>query len=89
MAKYIMFGDYCEDVEVKRAPFREEHLKHLRQLKEEGMLDMAGPTKDLKNIFAIFSGENENDIIREIESDPYWKNGIWTAFELKEWIDAV
>jgi uncharacterized protein YciI len=23
-----------------------------------------------------------------IEADPYWKNGIWTEYIVKEWIQA-
>jgi uncharacterized protein YciI len=23
-----------------------------------------------------------------VEADPYWQNGIWTEYEVKEWIQA-
>nr|WP_267871767.1 hypothetical protein [Nostoc sp. CHAB 5715] len=32
---------------------------------------------------AIFANDREL-----IENDPYWKNGIWTEYSVKEWIQA-
>ncbi len=89
MKKFIMFGDYCDDVEVKREPVRQAHLEHLRALKSRGVLEKAGPTRDLKKIFAIFIGESAEEIRLEIEQDVYWIHGIWTRYELSEWIDAI
>lgn len=89
MKKFIMFGDYCENVEEKRQPFREAHLSHLKELKKAGMLEKAGPTRNLKKIFAIFVHDNRDEIIAEIEKDAYWINGIWTSYDLEEWIDAI
>lgn len=89
MKKFIMFGHYCSNVTEKREPFREEHLEHLRKMKRAGLLEKAGPTKDLKQIFAIFMSEDEQSLRAEIEKDPYWLNQIWTDYELKEWIDAI
>ncbi|MDV2504175.1 MAG: hypothetical protein RX318_09490 [bacterium] len=32
--------------------------------------------------------ESEAEARRLIEEDPYWTGGIWTGYELHEWIQA-
>lgn len=88
MAKYILWGSYCEDALTKRTPFRQQHLEGLAKQKETGLLITIGPTKDNTRVFGIYEAETE-DIVKDlIESDPYWQNGIWTGYEIKEWIQA-
>lgn len=89
MPKFVMFGSYCADVLEKRAPYRQAHLDGLSKQKENGVLITIGPTKDLSECFGIYEAENESIVRRLIESDPYWQNGIWTDYEVKEWIQAI
>ncbi len=86
MTKYILWGSYCEDVLSKREPYRQAHLTGLAQQKESGILITIGPTKDVTQVFAIY--EDENTVRQLVESDPYWQNGIWTEYFVKEWIQA-
>lgn len=88
MAKYIMWGTYCENVLEKRAPFRQEHLDGLAKQKESGVLITLGPTKDSTKVFGIYESEDEATVRQLVENDPYWKNGIWTEYFIKEWIQA-
>ncbi|GAB4233503.1 MAG: YciI family protein [Elainellaceae cyanobacterium] len=88
MPKYIMWGSYCEDVLQKRAPYRQAHLDRLTQLKESGSVVTIGPTKDLTLVFGVYEAEDEATARKLIEEDPYWQNGIWTEYQLKEWIQA-
>lgn len=88
MAKYILFGSYCENALEKRTPYRQEHLDGLGKQKEQGILMTLGPTKDNTKVFGIYEAENEETVRELIENDPYWKNGIWTDYEVKEWIQA-
>lgn len=88
MSKYILWGSYCEDVLEKRAPFRQAHLDGLQAQKEQGILITLGPTQDLTQVFGIYEAENETIVRHLVESDPYWQNGIWTEYEIKEWIQA-
>ena len=48
MEKYVVFGKYCEDAIIKREPFREQHLKRLKNLKDRNILVTLGPTKCTK-----------------------------------------
>lgn len=88
MAKYVLWGSYCENVLEKRAPFREAHLAGLAQQKASGVLVTLGPTKDAERVFGIYEAEDEAAVKALVESDPYWKNGIWTSYEIREWIQA-
>ena len=88
MAKYVMWGSYCDNVEEKRAPYRQAHLDGLKAQKEDGILLTIGPTKDLKQVFALYDAPNEKTVQELVENDPYWQNGIWTEYQIKEWIQA-
>ncbi len=88
MAKYIMWGSYCENVLEKRAPYRQAHLDGLAKQKTDGVLITLGPTKDTTQVFGIYEAEDEAKVRKLVENDPYWQNGIWTEYTVKEWIQA-
>jgi uncharacterized protein len=88
MPKFIMWGSYCEDVLEKRAPFRQAHLDGLAKQKADGVLVTIGPTQDLSQVFGIYEAESEAIVRQLVEADPYWQNGVWTMYEIKEWIQA-
>ncbi len=88
MPKYVMWGSYCENVLEKRAPYREAHLAGLASQKEAGTLITIGPTKDTQMVFGVYEAEDEAAARALIEGDPYWQNGIWTEYQIKEWIQA-
>lgn len=83
-----MWGSYCENALEKRTPYRQDHLTGLARQQEQGILITLGPTKDNTKVFGIYEAEDEATIKGLIENDPYWKNGIWTEYEVKEWIQA-
>jgi uncharacterized protein len=88
MPKYVLWGSYCENVLEKRAPYRQAHLDRLSQLKAEGKVVTIGPTQDLTKVFGVYEAEDEAAMRRLVEEDPYWQNGIWTEYDVKEWIQA-
>jgi uncharacterized protein YciI len=88
MPKFIVWGSYCEDVLEKRAPYRQAHLDGLKAQKERGILVTIGPTADVTKVFGIYDADSEAAVRELIEGDPYWQNGIWTEYEVKEWIQA-
>jgi uncharacterized protein len=89
MAKYIMWGSCCADVLEKRAPHRQEHLDGLNQQKATGILVTIGPTVDLTKVFGIYEADSIEQVSQLIEADPYWTQGIWTEYEVKEWVQAI
>ena len=88
MPKYVMWGTYCEDVLEKRTPHRQAHLDGLAAQKAAGVLITIGPTKDLTKVFALYEAEDAATVRQLVEADPYWQNGIWTEYDVKEWIQA-
>jgi uncharacterized protein YciI len=88
MPKYVMWGSYCEDVLEKRAPYRQAHLDRLAALSQAGKVVTIGPTADLTRVFGVYDAESEAAARHLIEEDPYWQHGIWTEYDLKEWIQA-
>ncbi len=83
-----MWGTYCENVLEKRDPYRQDHLDGLAKQKASGLLITLGPTKDTTKVFGIYEAEDEATVRQLVENDPYWKNGIWTEYCVKEWIQA-
>ena len=88
MEKFVVFGRYCEDAINKREPFRENHLDRLGNLKDSNILVTLGPTKCTKYLFGIFNAKDKNELKDLIENDIYWKEGIWSSFEIYPWIQA-
>lgn len=88
MPKYIMWGSYCEDVLEKRTPYRQAHLDGLAAQNEQGILIAIGPTKDVTKVFAIYNAPDETTVKNLVERDPYWKQGIWTEYTIKEWVQV-
>jgi len=85
MAKYVLWGSYCENALEKRTPYREAHLNGLQALKEQGILLALGPTTDNTKVFGIYEADDEATVRQFVEADPYWQNGIWTDYSLYEW----
>ncbi|MGF1567598.1 MAG: YciI family protein [Nodosilinea sp.] len=85
MAKFILWGRYCENALEKRTPYREAHLKGLQDQKDQGILLALGPTTDNTKVFGIYAADSEATVQQLVESDPYWQNGIWTEYAIHEW----
>lgn len=89
MPKYVMWGSYCDNVLEQRAPYRQAHLDGLAQQKASGVLLTIGPTKDLTKVFGLYEADDEATVRQLVEADPYWQGGIWTEYEVREWIQAL
>ncbi len=85
MAKYVLWGSYCDNALEKRTPYREAHLQGLQAQKEQGILVALGPTTDNRKVFGIYDAEDEATVRQLVEADPYWQNGIWTDYEIHAW----
>lgn len=86
--KFVLWGTYCADVLERRTPFREEHLEGLRRQKQEGVLITLGPTQDTRHVFGIYEAEDQARVEALVRNDVYWRQGIWTGFEIHPWIQA-
>ncbi len=88
MERFVLWGTYCENALQKREPFREMHLNRLSILKQKEILITLGPTKCTKYVFGIFEAKNLGIVKQLIQDDIYWKEGIWTSFEVYPWTQA-
>ena len=88
MAKFVLFGEYCENALEKRTPFREEQLDRLSKLKQRGVLITLGPTTCNKYVFGIFESTSLELVNNLLEEDIYWKEGIWTSLQVYPWVQA-
>ncbi len=88
MDRFILWGEYCENALDKRSPFRDQHLARLSNLKQEGILITLGPTKCNRYVFGIFKASHVDDVIKLVQDDVYWKEGIWTSFKVYPWTQA-
>ena len=86
MKTYAVFTHFVEGAAEKRAPHREAHLAHLRDLHAQGKLVLGGALMDPMNAgLLIMRAESKEAIIAELAEDSYSKNGIWVRIEIREW----
>ena len=88
MARFVLWGTYCDNALEKRVPFRDEHLERLNALKENGTLITLGPTVDSTHVFGVFESDSESTVRALVEADVYWREGIWTQLDVYPWIQA-
>ncbi len=88
LKKFVVWGSYCENVLEKRAPFRQVHLDNIKAMYESGRLLTIGPTQDLTKVFAVYVAPDIAAARQLVEADLYWQNGIWTDYEIHEWIQV-
>ena len=88
MAHFVLWGTYCDGALEKRAPYREEHLARLEDLKEQGVLVTLGPTEGSTHVFGIFESDSQTTVRTLLEQDVYWRHGIWTRLDIYPWIQA-
>ena len=88
MARFVLWGTYCDNALEKRTPFRQEHLNRLQELKDAGTLITLGPTEGSTHVFGIFEAESRQHVEELVHSDVYWREAIWTAAEVYPWVQA-
>ena len=88
MARFVLWGTYCENALEKRVPFREHHLNRLSKLKNEGILITLGPTTCSTHVFGIFEASSIDIVRKLLKEDIYWEQGIWTQLEVYPWTQA-
>ena len=83
---YALFYDVVDDMVTKRAPYREEHLRRIREAHARGELVMAGAVGDPPDgglfVFRAASADAAEAFARE---DPYVKQGLVTSWKVKPW----
>ena len=87
---YVLLYDYVEDAVEKRAPHRQEHLKLAGEALEKGELVLGGALADpVDSAILVFRCDDKSVVEAFVESDPYVKNGIVTAWRIRPWTVVV
>ena len=83
---WLLTYDYVDDIATRRAPFREAHLTLVRQLHEGGRLLMAGAVGDpIAGALFVFIGDDQGVVEKFVDQDPYVKQELVTAWDVRPW----
>ena len=82
LLRYDVTDDYLE----RRVPFRAEHLAHARSAHERGDLLLAGALSDpADGAVLIFRTDTPQPVEAFARADPYVREGIVTAWNVRSW----
>ena len=83
---YYVGGDYV----ARRAPYREEHLRLIRDAYERGELIMAGALADpVDQAILVFRTPDKATIEKFIRDDPYVRNGLISQWAIRPWTVVI
>ena len=83
---YLLLYDVVDDFIERRAPFRDAHLKLVRDAHERGELLMAGAFADpVDGAALVFSAGDRSVAERFAQEDPYVKEGLVTVWRVRQW----
>jgi len=86
----VLFYDYVEDVLERRGPYRDEHLAHARQWKDDGRLVSAGALGNPPTgAMFVFLVDDAAQVDAYVAADPYVANGIVTGHRVVPWTVVV
>jgi uncharacterized protein YciI len=83
---WLLTYDYVDDIATRRAPFREAHLRLVRQLHDRGVLLMAGAVGDpIEGALLVFTADDPAVVEEFVDQDPYAGEGLVTAWQVRPW----
>jgi uncharacterized protein len=80
---YVLLYRYVEDMENKRLPFLEEHIKLSRSFEGKGLL-FGGPMINPRDGAVVLWVGDEQVVKNFVEKDPYVKNKLVSFYEIRE-----
>ena len=90
MPYYALFYDVVDDFIVRRAAYRDEHLRLAREAHARGELVLAGALADpADGALLVFQGESSCVAETFARQDPYAKNGLVTKWKVRNWTVVV
>jgi len=86
MKYFALFYDVVDNFADKRMPFREPHLKLVKEAHERGEIVMAGPLGDpLEQAMMVFRAADASTPENFARTDPYVKQGLVKSWRVKPW----
>ncbi len=87
---FLVTYTYVHDMESRRVPYRQDHLKWLQVEAEAGRMIFAGATSDpIDTAVLVVRGEDASEVWRKMTEDPYSKAGLITAVTVRPFGLAV
>jgi uncharacterized protein YciI len=69
----------------REQPFWDEHASFIDQLVAERFISMGGPFIDEGGAMLIVNADDENEVRRKLENDPWMEHGILKLESVKRW----
>ena len=90
MNYYALFYDVVDDFVARRAAYREEHFRLLREAHRRGELVLAGAFTDPADRALLVFRTSERSVAEEFaKSDPYVVRGLVTRWEVRSWAVVI
>jgi len=90
MNYYLLFYHTVDGYVEKRAPFRNDHLRLVREAHGRGELIMAGALADpVDQAVLVFRAPDTKVIEEFVRNDPYVQHGLITQWEIRAWTVVV
>jgi uncharacterized protein YciI len=90
MGYYLLVYHVIDDYVLRRAPYREEHLRLAREAQERGELILGGALADpVDKALLVFRVRDPSVIEAFVHSDPYVKNGLVIRWEIRSWTVVI
>jgi uncharacterized protein len=90
MAYYLLIYHAVDNYVVRRAPYREEHLRLVREAHDRGEIVMAGALADpVDQAVIVFRCMDKVPIESFIQKDPYVKSGLINRWEIRPWTVVI
>jgi uncharacterized protein YciI len=86
MKYFALMYDVVDNFAERRMPFREPHLKLVKEAHERGHIVMAGALGDPPaGALIIFRAEDSSMVENFARNDPYVTQGVVTRWQVKPW----
>ena len=90
MTYYVLLYTVVEDFTSRRAPYRDEHLRHARDAYGRGELLLAGALSDpADRALLVFRAPDRVIVEAFARHDPYVINGLVTRWEVRPWTVVI
>ena len=86
MGHFALVYDVVDNFVERRAPFRDAHLRLLRDANARGFLMLSGPLGDPPDgALLVFRAESAAPVEEFARADPYVTEGLVTAWRVRPW----
>lgn len=86
MQYYVLFYHVVDEYVQRRAPYREEHLRLVREAHERGELVQAGALADPADQAILIFRVSDRAVVEQfVRNDPYVINGLVPRWEIRAW----